>query len=513
MPPNQPKFSHNENLAVSDCINRLIEIGAISKVVSESGQFVSKIFVVPKSNGKFRLVLNLKKFNKFVEFEHFKMEDYRTVCNLLEKDIFMASVDIQDAFHLIPIDSSHRRFLRFEWLGQMYEYTCLPFGLSSAPRTFTKVLRPVLNHIRVNGHLSSMYLDDLFILGRTEEKCQKSVEFCCQLFESLGLLINDKSHLNPTTEIEYLGFIFNSVDMKLSLPIRKQSKIISMCNELLRANEITIQKISEVIGTLVAAAPATSNGMLYTRELEMDKTFALIKSCGNYSGTVKLSNGSRSDLVWWIGKGVFSSNRISRDVYDICITTDASKTGWGAHTDMTSTHGFWTIAQKAFHINVLELIAVRMGLGTFLKDKTNLHVLVKTDNTVAMAYLNKLGGCGSINCHRISKDILSWCENRNISLKASYIKSKDNFIADFESRLLIDETEWILKSSEYDKICEKLGSPTIDLFASYHSHKCERYISWHPDPSAEGVDAFSMSWRNDFFYAFPPFSMITRVLK
>ena len=53
---------------------------------------------------------------------------------------------------------------------------------------------------------------------------------------------------------------------------------------------------------------------------------------------------------------------------------------------------------------------------------------------------------------------------------------------------------------------------TVDLFASRINHQLNEYVSWHPDPYAIATDAFTISWTNIKFYAFPPFSIIGRTV-
>lgn len=182
-------------------------------------QFVSGIFVVPKPDKTYRLVINLKKPNEFVDCPHFKMEDYRIVCNIMQKDCFMGSIDLKDAYHLIAVHESHRKYLRFKWKDELYEYMCLSFGLSTAPRVFTKLLKPVIFHLRKLGFLSCIYLDDILLFGPTYETCKHNIDFTSQTLSELGLLINDeKSVFQPTQLIRYLGFVFNSVETTISLP-------------------------------------------------------------------------------------------------------------------------------------------------------------------------------------------------------------------------------------------------------------------------------------------------------
>lgn len=56
------------------------------------------------------------------------------------------------------------------------------------------------------------------------------------------------------------------------------------------------------------------------------------------------------------------------------------------------------------------------------------------------------------------------------------------------------------------------GRPEIDLFTSRVNAKCERYVSWRKDP-AMTIDAFTINWQSYNFYAFPPFSVILKMLK
>ena len=82
----------------------------------------------------------------------------------------MAKLDLKDTYLSVPITESHRKFLQFYWRNQLLQFTCLPFGLSSAPYVFTKLLRPVLTFLRDKGVHCLMYLDDMLILGKTPKE-------------------------------------------------------------------------------------------------------------------------------------------------------------------------------------------------------------------------------------------------------------------------------------------------------------------------------------------------------
>lgn len=99
------------------------------------------------------------------------MEDIKTASKLMTKDCYMCNIDLKEAYLLLPIHSEHRKYLRFYFSNDLYEFNALPFGLSSAPHIFTKILQPVITHLRSRGFKSVRYLDDLLLMGDTKDDC------------------------------------------------------------------------------------------------------------------------------------------------------------------------------------------------------------------------------------------------------------------------------------------------------------------------------------------------------
>lgn len=134
---------------MANAIQKLIDLGAIEKREPTIDQFISKIFLAPKSNGGKRFILNLKPLNKFISKSHFKMEDFRTANKLIPQNGYLATIDLKEAYLLIPMALSDRKYLRFQYedsSGNLitYEFTSMPYGLSVAPLVFTKVMREVV---------------------------------------------------------------------------------------------------------------------------------------------------------------------------------------------------------------------------------------------------------------------------------------------------------------------------------------------------------------------------------
>lgn len=150
-------MSSTEKILMKKAIEDLLGKGAISVCDHKSSQFISKIFLVPKPDGSKRFILNLKKLNKFIYSKHFKLEDFRTAVKL-SKNSFLGIIDLKDAYFLVPIHFSHRKYLRFLFNGKLYEFNCLPFRLSTAPYVFIKLMKPVMSYLRKKGFSSVVYL-------------------------------------------------------------------------------------------------------------------------------------------------------------------------------------------------------------------------------------------------------------------------------------------------------------------------------------------------------------------
>lgn len=503
---------------MSIAINNLLDLGAIRPCSPKTGQFLSSIFLTPKSNGGHRFILNLKPLNKFVQKSHFKMEDFRTASKLIPSNGYMATIDLKESYLVIPIAPKDRKYLCFQYENEnsqvtTYEFSALPYGLSIAPRTFTKVMKEVISYLRCQGLKSVQYLDDILCLGDTYQMCNENVKETLKTLNCLGFVVNyEKSSLEPRQTCKFLGFIYDSVNLTLSLPSEKRNNIAQLVQKYSSLPSCSIRDFAQLIGVLIAACPAVKYGWLYTKILERQKFLAL-REHNNYSQKIKLPEVILSDLHWWSKNIDTTFTCLTIPEFSLEIFTDASRTGWGAYCNETRASGYWTKDELDYHINYLELLAVFFALKCFARGSYNCAILLRVDNTTAISYINRMGGIQFPHLNTLSRHIWQWCEKRKIWLFASYINTKENVEADQESRKINPDIEWELSDYAFKLITHKFGHPEVDLFASRTNAKCVRYVSWQRDPDAMTIDAFTMEWSGRFFYAFPPFSLILKCLQ
>ena len=511
--PHQYKFNEIEHLAIKNEIQSLLNKRVIKIVNHCNGEFISNVFVRPKRDGKFRMILNLCGLNEAVVYHKFKMSTLQSAINLMFKGCFMATLDWKDAYYCVPIHKVHRKLLRFQFDDVLYEFQALPNGLASGPRLFTKLTKPFFSHLRKKGLLNSPYIDDCLLVGDSWEDCKNNIIETMELSEDTGFIVHpEKSLLEPSQIIEYLGFILNSINMTVSVNARQADKIKNACITLASQETCTILQLAKVVGLLVASIPGVKLGKLFYRRLDNIKTKELKNKAGNFKAKMNVSADMIEDLNWWINNIHSSYRELEISQPDMYISSDSSKTGWGGAFGDQATGGNWSSNEADMHINYLELKAAWFVIRTFLKDKNNIHVRLNVDNTTALAYLNNMGGkIASYN--NLARKIWLWCLDRNIWLSAAYIPSAQNVEADSQSRMDHDNIEWELNDEIFKEICTIFGCPDVDLFASRLNHKVQNYISWKPDPFAIAVDAFTLNWNSFKPYIFAPFSLIAKILQ
>jgi len=416
----------------------LIAKGAIVESMYSPKNYLSQIFLVEKKDGSQRPVINLKGLNQFVKTEHFKMEGLHLLPDLLKSQDWMIKMDLKDAYLQVPIHPDHQHLLSFQWEGKIYKFQCLPFGLSSAPRAFTKLLKPVVGFLRQNGCRLIIYLDDLLMMHQDRAQLEQITQFTCQLFESLGLIVNQKkSMLTPAQEMDFLGFHLCSTTMRILIPTEKLRKIEQDARRMLHQTSTSVREIARFVGKTTATTRAIPLAPLHYRALQMEMNSVLPPNSNQeeildrYNVTLTLNPACRVDLKWWVKAPLGAP--VSPLDPSVTIHSDASNLGLGAVLNGQShTGGIWSPEEATHHINYLELLAAFLAIKAFGKTWQNLSVLLRMDNVTAVSYINQKGGTVSRALCQLAITIWTWCTERSITLQAEHLPGQLNRQADEE---------------------------------------------------------------------------------
>ena len=127
---------------VDNKIKELVSQGAIKEVCSQP-ECVLPIQIVPKKNGKLRLVVDCRHSNRFISAPRFKQEGIEAVASQIQEGDLLISVDLQDGFHHVKMHSSCWTYFGMCWRNKYYVWCVLPFGMAASPWFFKKILEPV----------------------------------------------------------------------------------------------------------------------------------------------------------------------------------------------------------------------------------------------------------------------------------------------------------------------------------------------------------------------------------
>ena len=170
----------------------------------------------------------------------------------------MCKLGLKDVYFMAPIQSWSQKFIRFQFQGRTNQFTCLPFGLSSAPRIFTKLLKPVTRILENLGFLINM-AKSIFIPGnhrglhkydvsppRRESSCNP------EGVSSLGKLTSSfsQSALSYNREVNLLRNRSSSGSLTLSgdLTFEKQQHSLPACQQCRYSSGSPCSRGSKLVG-------------------------------------------------------------------------------------------------------------------------------------------------------------------------------------------------------------------------------------------------------------------------
>ena len=496
-------------------VEDMLEKKVLELVDAQEPAFYNRLFLVPKASGKWCPVLDVSRLNKFVETSKFSMETPQTVQELVRKGDWMISLDMRDAYFHIPIHPQSRKFLRFVFDGQVYQFRALCFGLSTAPQVFTRVLAPFSKIVHLAGFRIVLYLDDWLVLARSQEEMSRAKKFVLELAQELGILINlEKSHLDPSQSVVYLGMQIDSTRFWVSPAKKRVDKALGLFKKFWSSDIMSAKSWLSLLGFMASLEKFVPGARLRMRRYQYYLKKAWKRSCQPQSTLIPIPRDLRGSLAWWLDRERLERGvSLARKEPDLLLFTDASRDSWGATVGQTHLSGRWSKKESREHINKLELRAILYALKGLKEMVTGKIVAVFADNTTALSYVKKQGGTKSWDLFHLVEELFLWLEEHKVILIPRFIQGKTNVVADTLSRRgQIIPTEWTLNAQVCEQLWKVWGRPQVDLFATSLTNRLPIYFSPHLDPNALGVDALLQSWENLDGYAFPPFAIIRQVI-
>jgi len=390
---NKSALEHSE--FVETAITELVQNCAVVEVPFIP-HIVNPLSVSIQSSGKKRLILNLRHVNQCVWKETNKFEDWRVLSTYVTKGGFLFNFDLKSGYHHIDIFPEHQTYLGFSWniqgIPKYFCFTVLPFGLSSAPYIFTKVLRPLVKFWRFNGVRIVVYLDDGCGSSDSVELIAKGhAQFVRYSLRDAGFVVNSsKSGWEPVHSLIWLGLEWNLNSGCFSITRSRIDKFLQIVDRFLTsAPYVTARDCATVAGHIMSMSPVIGHLIrLKTRYL-----YKVIEARCSWNSRFNIGvyNDALAEIFFWKNNVINLNLKrlVDYSIPMILSYSDASNVACGAFIDGTNAvcHRMWSESEARKSSTWRELKAIHFSLLAFRSLISDKSIKWHSDSQAAVRIL------------------------------------------------------------------------------------------------------------------------------
>ena len=510
---NRSSVAHSEFVVTA--ISELLRNKCVVEVTSP--YIVIPLTVSVSASGKKRLALDLRHVNKYVEKQKVKFEGVKEALEYAREGLYMIKFDLKSGYHHIDIHPEFQKYLGFAWemdgRVRFYEFTVLPFGLSSAGHIFTKVVRVLVNYWRSFGIPIIVYLDDGWVCEQYQ-RCVDIAKFLRKTLHMAGFLVNeDKYKFDPSDQLTWLGFKWNLQKGTIEVPIDKIHNIYELLSYILsNQSDVSARKLASFVGKIISLKPALGNiCQLMTRKLCM-----LICCRRGWDYRISISDACVQELRFWydsLKSLPFNKLVVVSSVPEQIVFSDASAfagAGFTYEKHSKIVHYMWNELEQSESSTWRELKTVLLIVQSLQSLLSGKLVKIYTDNQNTVRIATK--GSMSEKLHQLAMEMFKICIRYSIRVELEWIPRDLNVLAD-ECSKIFDWDDWGVADRIFNLFDRKWGIFTCDVFANSQNSKVHRFYSKFWTPNTAGVDAFAFDWSRDNCWIVPPPSLVCRTIQ
>ena len=308
-------------------------------------------------------------------------------------------------------------------------------GLKCSAYCCQSVTELVAKIVNKKAHVL-VYLDD-FGGAECADKAMESFTHLGYVLEKCGLEEAPEKAVPPSTRMDWLGVSFDTVEWTMAIKTSKLQELLIWLPKLLTHKRVKKLLLQKVLGSLVWASAVVRSGVIFFNRL-----LDLLRKLKRPNYSIYFSKEAKKDVLWWIKTLETFRGKcpIPPAVWTplVSFSTDASLDGFGMVWGSRALAGLFPLEYEELDINKKEMLVVMAAIKHWFGDLANLRVRIFVDNQVCVSLLN-YGITHSPFLASCLREIQFFLAKNNIELKAQYITSKDNFLADLCSRAFSSE--------------------------------------------------------------------------
>ena len=383
--------------AVRARLREYMDFGAVIQLptdahLADDSLRIQPLHVIIKAGKKPRLVIDLSRnLNDHLEYEYFTYSCVDDAVEASHPGCWYGKLDLSNCFLSFPLHPSVRKYFCFRFEGALYQFTHMPFGLSTAPRVCTQLLSVVNFALSELGIRVIRYLDDFFLINATEEGMARHLLLAQSTIRQFGLVVNPDKTEGPAQSLSFLGVQLDSVNQTVSCTPARVEELTTLLRSLLRQRVITRGHAASLIGKLSFAAQVLPGARPFMRR--MLDALHLCKS-RRHSTPIRIDPGFRDDLRFWAqqlhhwnGRQQWRSSRAAPFVF----ASDASLHGFGFYLESAPTLSNSTVDSEStptLHASTVDSTAWPQHLRVSIRVHSNSSCISQNKSVAYSTYVS-----------------------------------------------------------------------------------------------------------------------------
>ncbi|CAD6186524.1 unnamed protein product [Caenorhabditis auriculariae] len=187
---------------VQDILDDLLQ----KEVIKEStSPWSSPVVLVRKKDGTIRLCVDFRKLNEVTKANAFPLPNIEATLQSLSGSSIFSSLDLISGYYQVKLDEKTAEKSAFATMDKLYEFSVLPFGLSTSPAVFQSLMEQVLGDLIGKGVF--IYIDDLLIASQNLDHHEQALREVFKKFRKAGLKFKASKCSLAQGQVRYLGHL------------------------------------------------------------------------------------------------------------------------------------------------------------------------------------------------------------------------------------------------------------------------------------------------------------------
>ena len=253
---NSRQYSKPDLEFISEKIEELLSDGRIEP---SSSPWRAQVLVTSNERHRKRMVVDYSRtINKFCELDGYPFPNIDEMANKVAQFSFYSTYDLKSAYHQIPIRESDKPYTAFEAAGRLYQFTCIPYGVSNGVSAFQRAIDKIIDENDLKNTYA--YLDNITVCGHSQEELELHVARFLSIVEKYGMTLNHDKTVKSVSEMKILGYQISKGKIKpdpdrlsplVNLPLPTDSASLKRALGLFSYYSKWIPKFSEKVQPLI----------------------------------------------------------------------------------------------------------------------------------------------------------------------------------------------------------------------------------------------------------------------